>query len=340
MPGRRQVRPARSSNVPRNTRGGARFMRRQSSTDYPLPTAAPFHLEATARVLQRRPANRVDRWEQDSYVRVLQTTDALTLVRVRNAGSIDAPQLGYAVLTGANSAAAHASIQRQLRRILGLDIDPGALQSLAIIEPTLAPHVHALRGLRPPRFANLFEAFASVIPFQQLSLEAGIAVLGRIIEAFGVRLMHGSSTYFAFPDASTIAAASDSALRDCGLSLKKAQTLRRLAHEIHSGRLEETRLEAMPSHQALNELTQQPGVGPWTAGLVLLRGLGRTDVFPDGDTGAARGLRALFSLDRQAQIAPLVARFGNRRGWLYFFNLGTNLLSRGVITGNDSRTRT
>ena len=33
---------------------------------------APFHLEATVRVLQRRPTNRVDVWEQERYLRVLE----------------------------------------------------------------------------------------------------------------------------------------------------------------------------------------------------------------------------------------------------------------------------
>jgi len=32
--------------------------------------------------------------------------------------------------------------------------------------------VLALRGMRPPRFVGLFEAFANVMPFQQLSLDA------------------------------------------------------------------------------------------------------------------------------------------------------------------------
>ena len=36
-----------------------------------LATQAPFHLEATVRVLQRRPANRVDLWEGGRYLRVL-----------------------------------------------------------------------------------------------------------------------------------------------------------------------------------------------------------------------------------------------------------------------------
>lgn len=36
----------------------------------------------------------------------------------------------------------------------------------------------------------------------------------------------------------------------------------------------------MTTDEAPRRLAELPGIGPWSAGLVLLRGLGRTDVFP------------------------------------------------------------
>src|SRR5581483_11478195 len=65
-----------------------------------LRTAAPFHLEATVRVLQRRPENRVDRWEHDRYWRLLEAPDGLVLIEVQNQGTIDKPDVRYAVCWG------------------------------------------------------------------------------------------------------------------------------------------------------------------------------------------------------------------------------------------------
>ena len=70
-------------------------------------------------------------------------------------------------------------------------------------------------------------------------------------------------------------------------------------------------------------------MGSWTAALILLRGLGRTDVFPEGDTGVLRGLRAILGAD--APIPSIVARAGDRRGYLYFYSLGSRLLAAGLI---------
>jgi 3-methyladenine DNA glycosylase/8-oxoguanine DNA glycosylase len=63
---------------------------------------------------------------------------------------------------------------------------------------------------------------------------------------------------------------------------------------------------------------------------VLLRGLGRLDVFPPGDVGVVRGLRALTGLKSRA-LEPFIQRFGEHRGYLYFCALGASLLSKGYI---------
>jgi DNA-3-methyladenine glycosylase II len=296
-----------------------------------LRTRSPFHLEATVRILQRRPENLVDRWEHDRYRRVLDTPDGLVLVEVENRGTIDDPDVRYSLRHGGRSVAARAPVVRTLRRILGLDVDPEPLRHLAGAVRGLGPPALALRGMRPPRFTGLFEAFANVVPFQQLSLDAGVAIVGRLVERFGERLKRDGRSLHAFPAAHTIAGARLERLRQCGLSARKAETLRSLGRSIASGELSEDAISGMSSAEALRLLTQLPGIGPWTASLVLLRGLGRLDVFPPGDVGAQAGLRALMRLPPQAPLGRIIERFGAYRGYLYFYALGGRLLARGLI---------
>lgn len=300
--------------------------------DGALPTRAPFHLEATVRVLQRRPTNLVDVWDEGRYLRVLQGTgERLWLVEVTNRGSIDAPDLHYAVRSGAPSPTEHRRLAQALRRVLGLDVDPAPLQRLAEAERRLRPIALALRGMRPPRFTGLFETFLNVIPFQQVSLEAGLAVVSRLIERFGEHTEHDGRRFHLFPTARSIAEARLDTLRRCGLSQHKAESLRHLARAVESGSLTEEHLSAMSTEDALGALAEFPGIGPWSAGLVLLRGFGRIDVFPPGDVGASGGLGKLLELPTGAPLDPVIQRFGDRRGYLYFCALGGNLLSRGLI---------
>jgi len=294
-----------------------------------LVTRAPFHLEATVRVLQRRPTNLVDVWEDDKYLRVLPTPQGPVLFEVRNHGGIDAPDVRLDILAGEPSTEARAAAVHTLRGVLGLDVDPAPL--LQSIEGVgLGTVAHDLRGMRPPRFASLFEAFASIIPFQQLSLESGVAIVRRLVERFGTPLEHAAHTRYAFPTAEAIAGVPLARLQACGLSGSKAQALRGIARRIEAGELTAENLDVLPSSEAIRVLRNLPGIGPWSASLLLLRGLGRLDVFPPGDVGAARGLVKLLGSPRRS-LERLVRRLGDQRGYLYFCILGTALLGRGLI---------
>ncbi|MGD9599982.1 MAG: DNA-3-methyladenine glycosylase [Steroidobacteraceae bacterium] len=297
-----------------------------------LATRGPFNLAATVRVLQRRPANRVDVWDGGAYRRVFDLPGGLVLAEVRDGGHRDSPALGCTLHAtgGAVDSATRIEVVQRLRRILGLDIDPAPLAERAEREPAMAATARALRGLRPPRFADLFEAFASVVPFQQVSLDAGIAVTGRLVERFGAGFGDAAGQR-AFPRAGVIAAARPAALRACGLSAQKARTLQELARLIDRGELRAVDLEALATPVALERLVCLRGVGPWTAGLVLLRGFGRLDMFPPGDVGAQRNLQLLLGTRDARKLAAAITRFGDLRGYLYFCGLGARLLAQGAI---------
>jgi DNA-3-methyladenine glycosylase II len=297
----------------------------------PLATRAPFHLEATVRVLQRRATNVVDVWDDGRYLRLFELSGGLTLVAVRDHGKITRPRLRLTIEAGQDSTAAYAEARTLLRRTLSLDVDPVPLQRRAESQAASRATCRALRGMRPPRFATLFEAFASVIPFQQLSLDAGTAIVARLVARFGQKLVHENRPFHAFPTARRIAHARLASLHACGLSRSKSLTLRDIAREIEAGELDEARLARSSTDEALARLMELPGIGPWSGGLVLLRGLGRLDVFPPGDVGAARNLRALMRLDPGEPLAPVIERCGNQRGYLYFCALGAALLRNGLI---------
>ena len=283
------------------------------------------------RVLQRRAAYRIDTWQQNRYLRVLATADGLALVEVENRGTIAEPDVRFAIRSGNPAAAEFQGIEQTLRKVLGLDVDPEPFHRLAITEPALRPTAFALRGMRPPRFAGLFETLANVVPFQQLSLEAGVAIVGNLVERFGKPLQYDGRLYHAFPTARAIAEAHPTALRRCGLSIRKAEALRHLARLIHSGELNEACVERLSTKEALQSLLELPGIGPWSAALVLLRGFGRLDAFPPGDVGATRGLSALLHVESGAPLGRAIERFGNLKGYLYFFSLGADLMKKGLI---------
>ena len=148
----------------------------------------------------------------------------------------------------------------------------------------------ALRGLKPPRFPTLFETFVNTVVFQQISLAAAVAIVGRLVDRFGRPFEIEGERYFGFPEPAVIAAASVEELRTVGLMARKAEVLRHFAGLVLAGALSFDTLRPLSSEEAIRVLTELPGVGRWTAEVLLLRGLGRLDVFPSGDAGVRRGL--------------------------------------------------
>lgn len=295
-----------------------------------LTTKGPLHLEATVRMLQRRPIHPVDLWQDSRYLRVLDCDGELRLVEVQNHGTIASPDLRLRIPAG-EPHIEQQSVASTLRAMLGLDIEARRLGRVASVLPALRDTTRALRGMRPPRFASLFESFASVIPFQQVSLDAGVAVLSRLIERFGRTLEHEQRSYQAFPSAQRIAEARLPSLRACGLSSKKAESLRAIARSIALGELSAPALEAQNTSEALRTLTALPGIGPWSANLVALRGLGRLDAFPPGDRGATVALHNMLQLRAASDLDAALDKLGDDRGLLYFCVLGSKLLERGLI---------
>src|SRR5947199_9971668 len=103
----------------RSTEGGLDL----TDASFALPATPPFHLEATVRMLQRRPTNRVDLWESGFYLRVLPIHDGPRLVAVTNHGSVDSPQLRGMVFGGPVSAAEVEQLAVTVQLILGTDVD-------------------------------------------------------------------------------------------------------------------------------------------------------------------------------------------------------------------------
>src|SRR5688572_25510068 len=109
-----------------------------------LPVCGPFNLEATVRLLQRRPTNRVDRWVEGRYARAMRTADGLRLVTIANAGTTDCPNLRLRIAGGPVSEPSVEQITATMRWMLGLDVPPAPDTWLVKQEPLLAPTVDRL----------------------------------------------------------------------------------------------------------------------------------------------------------------------------------------------------
>lgn len=132
---------------------------------------------------------------------------------------------------------------------------------------------------------DLFTSLVESVVYQQLSGRVAEAIYGRFKNLLGT-VTPGN-----------ILNASAGALRDCGLSARKASYLRGIAEASLSGVLDFGKLAAMPDAEVTAELVKLKGVGPWTAEMLLIFSLGRRDVLSCRDLGVRRGMMKLYNID-------------------------------------------
>ena len=303
-----------------------------SSGSFNVPVRPPFDLPLTVGALRRLPTSALYPLVGDEFRFMAPLSSGHRLLSVRSpVASAGSHILRCSALDGAMSAAEVTEAQRLIEWTLGAQRDLAPLQELVASDPTLGPLMRRLAGMKPPRFPSLWDTFCQVVPFQLVSLSAAVATLNRFVMALGPRVEHEGRAYWGVPAPARVLATEASELRACGLSLAKAQTLRGLAERALAGELEAAAFDGLSDAEAIARLTRLPGIGPWSAQVALLRGLGRLSVFPAGDSGAARGLRELFSVSEQpgGDAAALLDRLGEWRGYLYFMLLGRRLLADG-----------
>ncbi len=102
-----------------------------------------------------------------------------------------------------------------------------------------------------------------------------------------------------------------------GLSAQKVTWLHGIARAALEDRLDSERLRSMPREAALEALRAIPGIGPWTAEAIRLRGCGIRDELPVNDDITPNAAAALYGrehLDR-ADLEALAEAWRPYRMW-------------------------
>jgi DNA-3-methyladenine glycosylase II len=135
-----------------------------------IEPVAPFRLDLTAWALRRRAHNEIDRFDGRAYRRALRVGNRTIALSVTQSGSVDIPIWRSRSPTDAQTNTPSAIARDALDRLLGLSIDLSGFAALAACDPVLDLLARELRGVKPPRFPTLFEAFINAVACQQLSL--------------------------------------------------------------------------------------------------------------------------------------------------------------------------
>jgi DNA-3-methyladenine glycosylase II len=301
---------------------------------FSLDPVPPFRLDLTAWTLRRRPVNLVDRWDGQTYRRMLALEDEVVEIAATQSGASDAPHLRVTLSGARLSPEMEGAARAILARTLGLRVDLSTFYRFAEADAKLGPLVRRFRGVKPPRFPSVFETLANAIACQQITLTQGIHLLNRLAQTYGMAATGGDTSAHAFPRPQDLAELAPQELKSLGFSTQRGRALVELASAVAHGLLDLEALAGLDDDAILARLLALRGVGRWTAEYVLLRGLGRLDRFPGDDVGARNNLCRWLGLTEPLDYAGVqrrLAQWSPYGGLLYFHLLLDRLAEAGYL---------
>lgn len=179
----------------------------------------------------------------------------------------------------------------RVRELFDLNARPDIISNHLAQDKRLAPLVKLTPGMRVPGAFNGFELGLRAIIGQQITVKAATTIGCRFAEAFGQPI----TTPFPelnrlTPTAARVAKASVDDVAKLGIVSMRSKTIIALARAQVSAVLA---LDGGVHHkpeEAIKQIVELPGIGPWTAHYIAMRALRWPDAFPKEDIAIRNNL--------------------------------------------------
>jgi DNA-3-methyladenine glycosylase II len=295
-----------------------------------VPVRGPFSLTASSRFVQEFPAGQgggapaqldlafaTDGDFRPVALRVTQAVGSAATVQV---DVVDAPDdLGP------------ERLRDEVVRILSLDVDGTDFAAVRERDPVAGTVQQRFPGLRPVLFSTPYEAAAWAIIGHRISRRQAGALRRRMAAELGTtstfppagtegtheggpRPPGGAGTLSSFPTPERLAALGPTQ----GLTDLKVARLRALGQAASDGALDVPVLREMGREAGMAALQRLPGIGPFSAELVWIRGVGDPDAFPTVEPMLHRAMAEAYGLvdPNLAELERVAEAWRPFRAWM------------------------
>ncbi len=211
-------------------------------------------------------------------------------------------------------------IEDRLRFFLSLDDALEPFYAIGRRDDAFAPLVDRLYGFHQVKFMTPFENAVWAVLTQRTPMARARRMKEALIAAHGATVTVDAQRYPIFPQADQLAGLTEPELAE---RINHAQKAAYLSNVIAAfARVDEPWLRTAPTLEVEAWLRNIPGIGPWSAAFILIRGLGRMDATLDAGEEISRAVGATYLFGRPAtarEIAALAAPYGPMQGyWTYY----------------------
>ncbi|MBI2840702.1 MAG: DNA-3-methyladenine glycosylase 2 family protein [Acidobacteria bacterium] len=240
-----------------------------------IPYVPPYDWDALLDWFEVRAVPGLELVRDGAYRRTFELAGARGILEVRH----DPRSKCLEVLLPAQVTASLIPLAEKVRRQFDCSSVPQQIATHLRRDPLLAPLVSRRPGLRVPGAFCPFELAVRAILGQQVSVRGARTFAERLVQIFGDPMPGDTAGLtHVFPDPSRLMQAD---LSRIGITRARASTIRAVAAAFCDGRIDLSQNTELDGF--VGRLAAIPGVGPWTAHYIAMRGAGEPDAFPSGD---------------------------------------------------------
>jgi len=299
------------TDVRRQRLDGTEFGRNDVTTELKLSYRPPFDWKGLIGFFSARAVRGIESVTEREYRRSF----SVVTKKGVSAGVLsvtNSPERNCLIVKLAAPPVKLSSVVARIRAMFDLSADPQIIGEHLDAEGLLHGVSREIPGIRIPGVWDPFEAAIRAVVGQQITVRAAVGLLERIVRMCGTRFETGfdESIGILFP---TPQALYDADLDGLGMPGARKKTLKAIAAAWIDGSV------PVKDYGSPEELTSAllsiPGVGPWTAEYIALRGFGEPDAFPSSDIALRAAVGRLLGRNEYASASEVAEIADAWRPW-------------------------
>ena len=287
-----------------------------------LRPVAPFDFDQSLDFIQTFPPMHGEQLvSETTLTRAAWASQTPVAFKLRATGTVEEPELHYEFY--ADDALSEADVAALLRRItvyLSLDDDLHPLYDLIDSDPPFVAVKRELYGYHQVKFLTPFENTCWTILSQRNLLPIAQRMKRVLIKEFSAGVEVAGMQYWPFPGAKAVVQASLEDLTRLLRNSRRAEYVRGAA--VAFSEVDDKFLREGAYDEVFRWLCDIPGVGDWSAALIMIRSLGRMERIPYGDKSLMRIAGQIYGDGQPVtpeELQRLADRYGDLQGyWAHY----------------------
>ena len=278
----------------------------------------PFRFDLSAEIFSNGD-KQIRKYEKNSFWQIIRANGKLILATVKSEGTIDQPKLSAELKSDKTLTQDDAKkAQETISVLFSLNFNLAPFYKDVKTDDTMTRVTQKLWGLKSPTTQTAFEALIDSIVEQQISLKVANSIESKLTKRFGDNLSVEGEVYYTYPTPQKLASVDIDAIRQCGLSQRKAEYIQGIAELVANDELDLEKLKNCDSaDEIISELDRIRGVGVWTAELTMLRGMQKCEALPADDLGLRRTIARYYcggKVINSARARQIAENWGRWKG--------------------------